>query len=399
MQFNPTGGILPLDPAAVNPPDYVAPKPPNKSREYSADRDNKTLFIGSIDCGLTEQEIRKLFLNFGEITYVNKPHHSNAFVQFAQRRDAQMAMRQMQGVPIKACRLRISWGDPKSRNQCDIKEKIGWKPLKGHKYQHIQTKEKPQHTDQNDWHPQSNPYGGFDMSGPWAQQRLYQMAYAPHYSMVWHPPQWYQYPYQQQMGYGYQHMGYGYQQMGYDHQQMGYGSQQMGYGYQHPYPPPPPPPPPVGSAEQNSQPAPPEGKPGNHEFSLNHSVSTWVQPSTGNKKTNGPLVVSSDMAPKPYQRQWPAPTPAPCLRQWPAPRSDSTSSLESDQSKASSGTGNSRETTGKTSPDQEPQPGGDSETVIGVEGELQARLQELTISMRDVVTQTSSISVENSGDT
>lgn len=351
MQFNPTGGILPLDPAAVNPPDYVAPKPPNKSREYSADRDNKTLFIGSIDCGLTEQEIRKLFLNFGEITYVNKPHHSNAFVQFAQRRDAQMAMRQMQGVPIKACRLRISWGDPKSRNQCDIKEKIGWKPLKGHKYQHIQTREKPQHTDQNDWHPQSNPYGGFDMSGPWAQQQQYQMpqmAYAPVGGMVWYPRQWHQYPYQQQMG----------------------------YGYQHPIPLPPPPPP-VPSAEQNPQPASPEIIPSKHESRLDASVATWVPPSTENQKTPGPLVVSSDTTSHIDQQQGPVPRP------------DSTSSPESYQSKASSGAGQSRETTGKTSPGDEPRPTGDSETVTDIDKVLtrlqkvKTRIEQVQISLRE----------------
>lgn len=321
MQFHPNheGDIVLLDPAAVNPPGYVAPKPPNKSREYSADRDNKTLFIGSIDCGLTEQEIRKLFLSFGEITYVNKPHHSNAFVQFARRRDARMAMRQMQGVPIKTCRLRISWGDPKPRNQCDIKEKNGWKPVKGHKYQHIQTKEKPQHADQNDWYPQSNPYGMFDMSGPWAQQRLYQMAYDPHYSMFWDPPQWYQYPYQQQMG----------------------------YGYQPPYYPPPPP-------------------------FVDASMATWVPPSTENQKTQGTLVVSSDPTSHTYIYQ----------RQGPVPRPDSTSSLESDQSKASSGTGQSRETTEKTSPGDEPRPTGDSETVMKFAGELKTRLQKLTTSTR-----------------
>lgn len=337
MQFDPDPNgrnILPLPPGEVNPQGYVAPKPPNQSREYSADRYNKTLFIGSIDPSLTTQEIRDLFLNFGEITYVNKPHQSNAFVQYARRRDARMAMRQMQGVPVKSCRLRLSWGDPKSRNQCDVKEKNGRAPFKGSKYQHHQkTKGTPQHAHQNEWHPQSNPYAGFGMSGPWGQQQLYQMpqmAYAPVNSMVWYPAQWHQYPYQQQMG----------------------------YGYQHPYPPPPPPPPAVGSAEQNSQPASPESIPSNHESSLNPSVSTWIPPSTGNQKTRDPLVMSSD----------------------PAPRPDSASSIESDQSKASSGGGQSQETTGKTSPDKEHRPAGDSETVMGVEGELQTRLQEPTIS-------------------
>ncbi|KKY33583.1 putative mrna binding post-transcriptional regulator [Diaporthe ampelina] len=123
-------------PDAVNPKGYVSRLPRNKSRENAAAHHNTTLFIGGINETVTDQELQKLFADFGQITYVNRSHQTSAFIQFVLRRDALMAMRQMQGVPIYSCRLRISWGDPKPKSQWDFGTKNGRLPFKGNKHQH-----------------------------------------------------------------------------------------------------------------------------------------------------------------------------------------------------------------------------------------------------------------------
>ncbi|KAH8776446.1 hypothetical protein F5883DRAFT_351747, partial [Diaporthe sp. PMI_573] len=79
-------------------------------REYAADVNNATLSIGGIKKNVSNDELKFLFGDFGQIRYFNRSFESNAFVQFALRRDALMALRQLQGVPVYDCRLRISWG-------------------------------------------------------------------------------------------------------------------------------------------------------------------------------------------------------------------------------------------------------------------------------------------------
>lgn len=92
---------------------------------------------------MTDDQLRFWFEGFGELLYVNKKTEEEVgengvqegqddeggqegqdeeggqegdegytcgFVQFADRKVAEMAMAQMQGFPINGCRLRLSWG-------------------------------------------------------------------------------------------------------------------------------------------------------------------------------------------------------------------------------------------------------------------------------------------------
>ncbi|KAL2277421.1 hypothetical protein FJTKL_00008 [Diaporthe vaccinii] len=241
-------------PDKVNPGGYMPPQPPNKCREHSATQDNTTLFIGGINKSVTDEKLKQLFQQFGQINYVNRPHQTSGFVQYAVRRDALMAMRQMQGVPIYDCRLRISWGNPKQ----------------------------PQRV------PQQMLQGFNNM--PWAQSQQ-QQYWMPYYVPVpysfYHHAQGHQYPYQQQTGYCSQYPG---------QQQMGYHSQYMA---------PPPPPPPTPFTEPSPQPALPQSAHSGHPPSLDASAASRK----GSLKKEGPIVVSSDMVPNPFQESHGQSTP------------------------------------------------------------------------------------------
>ncbi|KAG6361578.1 hypothetical protein INS49_009805 [Diaporthe citri] len=270
-----------LTPDQVNPADYKPPRLPNKSRENSAAQNNTTLFIGGINESVTDEKLEQLFLQFGQITYVNRPHQTSGFVQFALRRDALMAMLQMQGVPIYNCRLRISWGDPKVKNQWSIQRRAGQRPFKGNKHQHLQ---QPQSV------PQQMTQGFNDMPGPQNQQQQYGMpewVYAPVPYTFYYLGQGYQYPNQQQTGYCPQHMAH------------------------------PPPPPPAPVTAPHPQSALPQGAHGGHASSLNASVASWK----GSLNGKDPVIVPSDAVPNPSQES----------HGQPAPRSNSASSLESNQ--------------------------------------------------------------------
>ncbi|GMP75683.1 hypothetical protein CsSME_00032680 [Camellia sinensis var. sinensis] len=59
------------------------------------------VFIGNLDPNVTEEELRKIFLQFGEIIYVKIPTSRGCgFVQFAARASAEEAIQRMQGTMI-----------------------------------------------------------------------------------------------------------------------------------------------------------------------------------------------------------------------------------------------------------------------------------------------------------
>lgn len=74
---------------------------------------NTTIFVGGLNSRTTEGDLRHWFQGFGELMYVRKEAGATCgFVQYAGRKEADMAMSQMQGYPILGARLRLSWGNP-----------------------------------------------------------------------------------------------------------------------------------------------------------------------------------------------------------------------------------------------------------------------------------------------
>ncbi|KAJ3071864.1 hypothetical protein HK102_006355 [Quaeritorhiza haematococci] len=89
------------------------------------DPNNTTVFVGGLNSGVHEDELRSYFQPFGEITYVKIPPGKGCgFVQYVHRQSAEMAIQQMNGYSIASLfvikggsRVRLSWG--RSQTQKD----------------------------------------------------------------------------------------------------------------------------------------------------------------------------------------------------------------------------------------------------------------------------------------
>ncbi|POS74960.1 hypothetical protein DHEL01_v206644 [Diaporthe helianthi] len=108
--------------------------PANKLRYFAADETNTTLGIGSINESVTRENLLWLFGSFGQIRYLSRPRITCAFVQFALRRDALMALQQLQGIPIYETRMRLFWGKPEVRNQNEFQVSSGPLLVKGNRH-------------------------------------------------------------------------------------------------------------------------------------------------------------------------------------------------------------------------------------------------------------------------
>ncbi|PHU03273.1 Polyadenylate-binding protein RBP47B' [Capsicum chinense] len=94
---------------AVYPPAVY----PQTMQTIPVDNDltNTTVYVGNLDHNLTEEELRQVFLQFGEIVYVKIPASKGCgFVQFAARSSAEEAIQRMQGAVVGQQIVRVSWG-------------------------------------------------------------------------------------------------------------------------------------------------------------------------------------------------------------------------------------------------------------------------------------------------
>ncbi|KAL3498343.1 hypothetical protein ACH5RR_041075 [Cinchona calisaya] len=100
-------------PYAVAKAMYPTPVYTTPVQTISAENDmnNTTAFVGNLDPNITEDELRQMFLQFGDIVYVKIPAARGCgFVQFAARTSAEEAIQRMQGAVIGQQVVRLSWG-------------------------------------------------------------------------------------------------------------------------------------------------------------------------------------------------------------------------------------------------------------------------------------------------
>ncbi|KDO38218.1 hypothetical protein CISIN_1g038175mg, partial [Citrus sinensis] len=72
---------------------------------------NATIFVGALDSNVSDKDLRELFSHFGEILSVKIPVGKGCgFVQFANRKDAEVALQKLQGTAIGKQTVRLSWG-------------------------------------------------------------------------------------------------------------------------------------------------------------------------------------------------------------------------------------------------------------------------------------------------
>ncbi|KAJ7546183.1 hypothetical protein O6H91_08G033100 [Diphasiastrum complanatum] len=89
---------------------YGAPLPP---QAFANDNDpnNTTIFVGGLDPMVTDEDLRQVFGQFGEIIYVKIPMGKGCgFVQFTHRAYAEEALQRLHGTVIGQQSVRLSWG-------------------------------------------------------------------------------------------------------------------------------------------------------------------------------------------------------------------------------------------------------------------------------------------------
>ncbi|KAH8950453.1 hypothetical protein BDL97_10G086100 [Sphagnum fallax] len=86
---------------AAPPQSFVSDSNPN----------NTTIFVGGLDPSVTDEELKAVFGQFGELVYVKIPVGKGCgFVQFTHRACAEEALQRVQGTVIGAQSVRLSWG-------------------------------------------------------------------------------------------------------------------------------------------------------------------------------------------------------------------------------------------------------------------------------------------------
>ncbi|KAF6168053.1 hypothetical protein GIB67_011438 [Kingdonia uniflora] len=82
------------------------------------DPNNTTIFVGGLDSNVTEDTLRQVFSQFGELIHVKIPVGKRCgFVQFANRACAEEALLMLQGTLLGGQSIRLSWGRSPSNKQ------------------------------------------------------------------------------------------------------------------------------------------------------------------------------------------------------------------------------------------------------------------------------------------
>lgn len=87
--------------------------PPSSSQTFANDNDpnNTTIFVGGLDQNVTDDDLRQVFGQFGELIYVKIPLGKGCgFVQFTYRSCAEEALQRLHGTVIGQQAIRLSWG-------------------------------------------------------------------------------------------------------------------------------------------------------------------------------------------------------------------------------------------------------------------------------------------------
>ncbi|KAG5238841.1 hypothetical protein OIU77_028868 [Salix suchowensis] len=92
--------------------------PMTQGSQSDGDSNNTTIFVGGIDSDVTDEDLRQPFSQFGEVISVKMPTGKGcAFVQFANRKNAEDALQSLNGTTIGKQTVRLSWGRTPANKQ------------------------------------------------------------------------------------------------------------------------------------------------------------------------------------------------------------------------------------------------------------------------------------------
>ncbi|KAM3239072.1 polyadenylate-binding protein RBP45 [Capsicum annuum] len=82
------------------------------------DPTNTTIFVGNLDANVSDDHLRQVFSNYGQLLHVKIPVGKRCgFVQFADRSCAEEALRALSGTQLGGQTIRLSWGRSPSNKQ------------------------------------------------------------------------------------------------------------------------------------------------------------------------------------------------------------------------------------------------------------------------------------------
>ncbi|KAL5157658.1 Polyadenylate-binding protein RBP45B [Glycine soja] len=95
---------------------YLNSQPQGSQNEN--DPNNTTIFVGNLDPNVTDDHLRQVFSQYGELVHVKIPAGKRCgFVQFADRSCAEEALRVLNGTLLGGQNVRLSWGRSPSNKQ------------------------------------------------------------------------------------------------------------------------------------------------------------------------------------------------------------------------------------------------------------------------------------------
>ncbi|KAI4390093.1 hypothetical protein MLD38_002242 [Melastoma candidum] len=87
------------------------------------DPNNTTIFVGGLDPSVSDDHLRQLFGQFGELHHVKIPPGKRCgFVQFASRPSAEQALLMLNGTQLGGQSIRLSWGRSPSNKQTQTEQ-------------------------------------------------------------------------------------------------------------------------------------------------------------------------------------------------------------------------------------------------------------------------------------
>ncbi|XP_074581558.1 polyadenylate-binding protein RBP45 isoform X2 [Curcuma longa] len=89
-----------------------------QNAESENDPNNTTIFVGGLDPNVTDDILRQVFGQYGEIVYVKIPVGKRCgFVQFSNRTSAESALNSLNGTQLGGQNIRLSWGRSPTNKQ------------------------------------------------------------------------------------------------------------------------------------------------------------------------------------------------------------------------------------------------------------------------------------------
>ncbi|KAM0051914.1 putative RNA recognition motif domain, nucleotide-binding alpha-beta plait domain superfamily [Helianthus debilis subsp. tardiflorus] len=108
----------------VSPQQYPKASYQNtQGTQNEEDPNNTTIFVGGLDPNVTDDLLKQVFSQYGQLVHVKIPMGKRCgFVQFADRSCAEEALRMLQGTQLGGQTVRLSWGRSPASKQPQVEQ-------------------------------------------------------------------------------------------------------------------------------------------------------------------------------------------------------------------------------------------------------------------------------------